>query len=155
VLPSVVYTGDTYAIAWADAEGDGSTRCQEKGECVHTIYLSHLSSTGGDISPPVKLSTPGKDATDPTLLFTGGGSLLSYQDTAGDSSPECAKDPASCSYGAEVAYLDRDGKILKSTPIPGVMDPKLYQDSTDPYAYLIGWGEGVYLAKVSPGGEVA
>lgn len=152
--PALAFAGDGYGLVWADTVEDTSPRCKEKQECFHALYFVKLTPTGILVGEPVRLTDPAQDAVDPSLLWTGGGYLLAYNDTSKDSSPECAADKAACTYGVTVAALDRDGRVQRSETLAGVMDPQLIKAVDDPDAFLVGWAEGIFLARVSPSGEV-
>lgn len=152
--PTLVFGNDGYALAWADGVEDISKACIEKQECLHRIYFAKLSGTGTPAGAPIAISVAGHDAINPSLLWTGGGYLLAYSDTSGDSSPECATDKGECDYQTNVVALDRDGNVQKTSPIPGAIDGTLIQKQGEADAFLVAWMEGVYLASVNPAGVV-
>jgi hypothetical protein len=151
--PALAFSGDSYLLAWSDSSGDTSERCKLRQECLHSIYLARLSNTGAPLGEPQRLTPPDQDAVSPSLIFAETGFLLAFSDTGGDGSPACAADRADCAYRASVLAIDREGKVLKTSNTPNVIDVRLVASQAGP-ALAVGWAEGIWVASVSPAGDI-
>ena len=150
--PTLAANNGNYALVWQDAAGDTSRQCLEKQECVHRLFFASISNVGKLNGPPLALTNNGQDAVEPSITSALGGYFLSYGDTSGDASPECAANRGECYYQTSVAALSSDGKLQQTATAPGVSSGVLVQEAEgEPKAYLVAWAEGVYLAEVTPG----
>jgi hypothetical protein len=70
-VPSVVWTGTEYAVAWADDRGVGNW----------DIYFARLAGDGEMVGTEVRVTTDAGASTFPSLVWTGTGFGVAWQDS--------------------------------------------------------------------------